>query len=138
MVVDFSAIDFKERPTLVLKNLDGTYIQPLAYAFDVHAKFMYNEVSEITFELPAYVDGVMTPHYDDVVGMRLIDWIGIGQFILVNPSRKNDGISEIKSCTAYSLEYEMTLDFLIKSSTESGEKNFAVPLVGRMWFGPAK
>ena len=125
MVVDFSAIDFKERPTLVLKNLDGTYIQPLAYAFDVHAKFMYNEVSEITFELPAYVDGVMTPHYDDVVGMRLIDWIGIGQFILVNPSRKNDGISEIKSCTAYSLEYEMTFK---KIFLEEGTYNFWNPV----------
>ena len=29
-----------------------------------------------------------------------------------------------------SLEYEMMLDFLIKSSTESGEKNLAVPFVG--------
>ena len=30
------------------------------------------------------------------------------------------------------------LDFLTKSSTESAEKNFAVPFVGRTWFGPAK
>ena len=37
-----------------------------------------------------------------------------------------------------SSEYPMILDFLMKSSTESGEKNFAVPLVGRTWFGPAK
>lgn len=93
---------------LVLKNLDGTYIQPLEFAFDVKAKLMYNEVSEIDFELPAYVNGSKTPHYDDVVGMRMIDWIGIGQFILVNPSTKNDGVAEIKSCKAYSLEYELT------------------------------
>lgn len=125
MIVDFSVLDFKERPLLVLKNLDGTYIQPLTYAFDVHAKLMYNEVSEITFELPAYVDGAQTPHYDDVVGMRLIDWVGIGQFILVNPSRKNDGISEIKSCTAYSLEYEMTYK---KIFLEEGTYNFWNPL----------
>ena len=125
MVVDFSVLDFKERPLLVLKNLDGTYIQPLTYAFDVHAKLMYNEVSEITFELPAYVDGAQTPHYDDVVGMRLIDWVGIGQFILVNPSKKSDGISEIKSCTAYSLEYEMTYK---KIFLEEGTYNFWNPL----------
>src|SRR5699024_7792695 len=37
-----------------------------------------------------------------------------------------------------SLEYEMILDFLIKSSTERGEKNLAVPFVGSTWFGPAK
>ena len=36
------------------------------------------------------------------------------------------------------LEYEMMLDFLIKSSTDKAEKNFAVPFVGRTWFGPAK
>lgn len=125
MVVDFSAIDFKEHPMLVLKNLDGTYIQPLTYVFDVQAKLMYNEVSELTFELPAYVDGEKTPHYDDVVGMRIIDWIGIGQFILVNPSRKNDGVSEIKSCTAYSLEYEMTYK---KIFLEEGTYNFWNPL----------
>ena len=36
------------------------------------------------------------------------------------------------------IEYEMMLDFLIKSSTDKAEKNFAVPFVGRTWFGPAK
>ena len=37
-----------------------------------------------------------------------------------------------------SLEYEIMLDFLIKSSTLRAEKNFAVPFVGSTWFGPAK
>ena len=37
-----------------------------------------------------------------------------------------------------SLEYEIILDFLIKSSTLYGEKNFAVPFVGKTWLGPAK
>ncbi len=32
----------------------------------------------------------------------------------------------------------MILDFFMKSSTPSGEKNLAVPLVGRTWLGPAK
>ena len=32
----------------------------------------------------------------------------------------------------------MILDFLMKSSTLKGEKNFAVPLVGSTWLGPAK
>lgn len=34
--------------------------------------------------------------------------------------------------------YEMRLDFLMKSSTFTGELKRAVPLVGMMWFGPAK
>lgn len=108
MVVDFSKLNLKERQTLILKNQDGTYIQPLVFAHNLEAKLYYNEVSEITFDVPALVDGKKTPHYDDVVGMRLIDWIGVGQFILVNPKTKHDGVSEIKSCTAYSLEYELT------------------------------
>lgn len=108
MVVEFEKLNLKERQLLVLKNLDGTFIQPLVYAHNLSAKLLYNETSEIEFELPAYVDGEKTPHYDDVVGMRLIDWIGVGQFILINPKIKNDGVSEIKSCTAYSLEYEFT------------------------------
>lgn len=109
MVIDFSKIGvIKEQPTLVLCNADGTAIQTLGYAFNLQANICYNEVSTITFDIPAYVDGVATPHYDDIIGMRIIDMIGWGRFILVNPAVKNDGVSEIKSCKAYSLEYELT------------------------------
>lgn len=108
MIVSFKSVDWAERPTLVLKNLDGTFIQPLTNAFNIKAKLHYNETSELTFALPAFASGEATPHYDDVVGMRLVDWIGVGQFILVNPSVQNDGVSEIKDCKAYSLEYELT------------------------------
>lgn len=109
MVIDFSKIGvIKEQPTLVLCNADGTAIQTLGYAFNLQANICYNEVSTITFDIPAYVDGVATPHYDDIIGMRIIDMLGWGRFILVNPAVNNDGVSEIKSCKAYSLEYELT------------------------------
>ena len=108
MIVSFKSVDWAERPTLVLKNLDGTFIQPLMNAFNIEAKLNYNETSELSFDLPAFANGLETPHYEDVVGMRLVDWIGVGQFILVNPSVENNGHSEIKSCKAYSLEYELT------------------------------
>lgn len=107
MVFDFSALDYVEAPPLLLKNLDGTVIQPLSYAFEVTARLLYNEVSELHFKVPAYVDGVETPHYADLTSMRLVDWMGMGQFILVNPQVKSDGISEYKECTAYSLEHEL-------------------------------
>lgn len=48
----------------------------------------------------------MTPHYDDVVGMRIVELVGVGQFKLVDPSESKDGVKTIKSCKAYSLEYE--------------------------------
>ena len=54
------------------------------------------------------MNGVKTPHYDDVVGMKIIDLKDCGQFILVDPEESSNGISTIKSCKAYSLEYEFT------------------------------
>lgn len=108
MVVDFSKLNLKDDQCLVLKNLDGTPIQVLGYAKHITAKLHYNETSELEFELPSCVNGEATPHYDDVVGMRVIDWVDVGQFILINPSKTNDGVQEIKKCRAYSLEYELT------------------------------
>ncbi|MBQ7718743.1 MAG: hypothetical protein IJT38_05530 [Clostridia bacterium] len=125
MIIDFSTIDFKERPTLVLRNADGKAIQALQFAHILQAEIYYNEISSITFDLPAYVDEQKTPYYDDVIGMRIIDVVGYGQFILVNPVVKNDGLKEIKSCKAYSLEYELTYK---KMSLEEGTYNFWNPL----------
>lgn len=108
MVIDFSTADVKKMPRLVLRNLDGTAIQVLGCAQGLKAELNYNEVSTITFEVPRFVDGEATPDYDLIVGTRIVDLIGWGQFILSNPETVNDGIDEIKSCKAYSLEYEFT------------------------------
>ena len=80
----------------------------LGYAFNISVEICYNEVSTLTFSLPGYVDNKKTPHYDDVVGMRIIDLKGVGQFIVTNPKITNDGIKEIKECSCFSLEYELT------------------------------
>ena len=100
MIVDFSKIDLREPPVLILKNIDGTEIQTLGYALNVAPELHFNEISQITFDLPATVDGVKTPHYDDVLGLRLIDLVGVGQFKLVDPTESKDGIKTIKSCKA--------------------------------------
>jgi len=126
LVIDFSTIGVvKEQPTLVLCNADGKAIQTLGYAKGLKANVCYNEMSTITFDIPAYVDGVKTPHYDDIIGMRIIDMINWGRFILMNPSIKNDGVKEIKSCKAYSLEYELTYK---KIFLEEATYNFWNPL----------
>jgi hypothetical protein len=75
--------------------------------------------------LPEHVDGNKTPHYDDVIGTRIVDLLGVGQFILTNPKTQNDGIKEIKTCTAYSLEYEFTSK---KLSLEEATYNFWNPV----------
>lgn len=125
MVVDFREIKYDERPLLVLRNLDGTPIQPLTMAKNISCSLSYNEVSELTFEIPQIVNGIHTPCYDLIVGMRIIEWVGVGCFVLVNPSIQNDGISEIKQCKAYSIEYELTYK---KIFIEEGTYNFWSPV----------
>lgn len=124
MVIDFSTIDLKQRPQLILRNLDGTAISGLGCAYGIKAELYYNEVSSITFELPRFVDGIATEAYDKVVGTRIVELEGWGQFYLVDPSTKNDGVKEIKCCKAYSLEYEFTKK---KISLNEGTYNFWNP-----------
>lgn len=108
MVIDFAKINVKEQPVLILQNLDDTPIGVLKYAFNVEADLCYNEISTLTFDLPAYVDRKLTENYGRVVGMRIIDLMNYGRFLLVDPKVDDDGIKQIKSCTAYSLEYEFS------------------------------
>ena len=125
MVVDFSKLDLREPPTLILKNTTGTPIGVLGYAMHISADIKYDETSVIEFELPAWVDGKPTPHYDAVIGMRVVDLQDVGQFILVNPKETGDGVKKIKACKGYSLEYEFTFK---KLSLSSATYNFWNPV----------
>lgn len=108
MVVDFAKVNVTEQPMLILQNLDDTPIGVLKFAFNIEAELCYNEISTLTFDLPGYVNGEETPNYSRVVGMRVIDLKNYGRFILVDPSVSDDGVKVVKSCTAYSLEYEFS------------------------------
>ena len=108
MVVDFSKISGKERPTLVLRSMDGRAIQTLGYAFNITLEANYNETSVLSFSYPAHVDGAHVPGYEKLVGMKIVDMLGVGQFIINNPSINESATKEIKEVKAYSLEYEFT------------------------------
>lgn len=124
MVIDFSKVNLKKRPNFILRNFDGKAIGVLGHIIKPTAEFNYNEISEIEFEYPSYDNGVELEEYNYLSGMRIIDVEGFGQFILRNPEEKDDGIIKIKSCTAYSLEYE----FNNKTITiEEGTYNFWSP-----------
>jgi hypothetical protein len=124
MVVDFSKVDMDDA-ALILRTNHGKPIGALGYASGVVAEICYNEVSKLTFKLPAYVGGRKTPHYDEVSGARIVDLKGVGQFILSNPKIKDDGVKAVKECTAYSLEYEFTYKTI---SLESATFNFWNPV----------
>lgn len=125
MVVDFSKLHLQEQPVLILKNTAGVPIGTLGSAMNITADIKYNEASVLEFEVPAQVDGVDTPHYDAVIGMRIIELQDIGQFILINPKEVGDGVKKIKYCKAYSLEYEFTFK---KLSLASSTYNFWNPV----------
>lgn len=124
MIIDFAQVNGRERPTLVLRSLDGKAIQTLGYAFNIELEPHYNEVSTLTFSLPAHVEGKRVPGYEKVVGMQIIDMIGVGQFIVNNPDIKESAVKEIKSVKAYSLEYEFTFK---KLTLENSTYNFWNP-----------
>ena len=121
MVIDFSNFDAKHRPTLVLKNMSGRVLQTLGVAFDVSLEASYNEVSTLTFSYPAHLEGQRVPGYEKIVGMRIIHALGIGHFIIVDPSITEDAVREVKTVKAYSLEYEFSFK---KMSLPSGTYKF--------------
>ncbi len=125
MVVDFSKIDLREQPVLVLKNTTGTPIGVLGSAINLAVDIKYDEASVLEFNIPAQVDGEATPYYDAVIGMRVVDLLGVGQFVLMNPQEVGDGVKKMKSCKGYSLEYEFTFK---KITLENATYNFWNPV----------
>lgn len=108
MVIDFSKIRADEPPMWILCDVDGTRIQPLNYAFNAEAELNYNELSVIKFDYPAWVGGACAPNYQKIAGFQLIEWPDVGYFTLSNPETVGDGIKEIKTCEAQSIEYEFS------------------------------
>ena len=124
MVINFAKIDLRKRPNFIVRNFDGTAIGVLGNILRPTAQIRYNEVSEIEFEYPKYVNGKKLNEYDLLTGMRIIDVDGFGQFVLHNPEETDDGVKSIKTCSGYSLEYEFTNKSI---SLEEGTYNFWNP-----------
>src|SRR5690625_2143010 len=55
----------------------------------------------------------------------------------VNASAFANVIISFDTLSSACSEYCIMLDLLIKSYTPNGDQNVAVPLVGKVWFGPA-
>lgn len=115
----------KERPKFILRNLDETAIGYLGYILEPKAKFSYMDISELDFQYPAFDNGEKLEEYDLLTGLRVVEIEGYGQFILQKPVENNDTVSKIKTCKAYSLEYELTGKTI---TLEEGTYNFWNPL----------
>ena len=112
MYLDYTQIAFDkfgrpEPPTLLLQTADERTIGTLPNVANLKITVNFSETSEISFDLPAYSDGVPTPLYDQVVGYKVIRTEHYGIFLLMKPEISGDGIEEIKSVTGYSLEKKL-------------------------------
>lgn len=112
MYLDYTQIAFDkfgrpEPPTLLLQTADERTIGTLPNVTNLKITVNFSETSEISFDLPAYTDGVPTPLYDKVVGYKVIRTEHYGIFLLMKPEISGDGIEEIKSVTGFSLEKKL-------------------------------
>lgn len=135
MILDFASIkhDFYgkvEQPVLVLKTPSGTVISTISNYFGLKCTFRFNDVSEVSFNVPAYYedengDLIENNGYDSIVGMKQVYIEPYGDFILVNPVKRNEGgKKEVKECKAYSLEYAFNYK---KAEIPAGTYNFYNP-----------
>ena len=121
MLLDFKNLHFDsfgriEKPTLILCNPNKYEIGALGYAKNIKPSIRLDDLCELTFDIPERVvdeeSGKIliekVPHYDMVVGKRLILIDPFGYFLLENPKEENDGIAFWKQCKAKSLDTEFT------------------------------
>ena len=112
MYLDYTKIKFDsmgrpEVPDLLLQTMSGRSIGFLDNVLNLKLTIKFSEPSEISFELPAYNGGVPTPHYDDVVGYKVIYTENYGIYLITKPSISGDGVEEVKSVSGYSIEQEL-------------------------------
>lgn len=108
MNVSFVNYDPFEQPVLILKTAHGDTIGVIGSAENVGIDINYNEVSTIEFDITDRINGEVMPYYDQAVGMRIVELVDIGQFILMNPDEVDTGELRRKKCKCNSLEYEFT------------------------------
>lgn len=125
MEIDFTKIDFTKRPTFILRDMDGKALKTLTHALSPTGTFAYTNTSEINFSYSNQADGQVLEEYDLLTDMRILDVQGYGQFVLKNPRETDNGVSKIKECHFYSLEYEFTNKTI---TLEEGTYNFWNPL----------
>ena len=109
MYLDYSelALDangIPEPPALILRTLSDETMGVIPGANNLKLKIKLSEPSEMTFDVPSVIDGQCNWAYDELTGHRIIYTEHYGVYVTMNPVKDADGISDIKSIKAYSLE----------------------------------
>lgn len=129
MYLDYSKIEFDrdgnpEMPELLLKTLSDKVIGVISGVHNLKLNIKFSEPSEISFDVPAVIDGVENPIYKFLCGHKQIYTKHYGIYEIMNPKTSADGISDVKHVTGYS--YEKTLESK-KFFLEEGTFNFWNP-----------
>lgn len=89
---------------------------PGVHNLKAHIKF--SEPSELTFDVPAVIDGEANWIYDRMTGHKIIYTEHYGVYMTLNPDEEADGISKIKHIKGYSIEKELdTKKFFLEEGT---------------------
>lgn len=130
MYLDYSKLEFDaygrpEAPELMLKTLGNKPIGILSGVHGLKFHIKFSEPSEMTFSIPEVISGSKNPLYDSVTGRKIIYTKNYGVYVTMNPKTETDGISGIKTITAYSLEKRLEDK---KFFLEEGTFNFYHPV----------
>ena len=152
MIVNFDSFDQFETPTFVLCNPNKEELYALGTVFDKKYCPRYNALSEVSFTAPSkwwvnpistHVEGFQysafqetafqvedldltaTEYYDYLVAKRLILIPDVGYFVITSVEEFNDGITNLKTVVAQSLEVQLSFK---KLSNFSGTYQFYDPI----------
>lgn len=122
--------------------MSGTYTKPKCYLCETNKEkicplettnmqgtFKFNSYSELSFDVARFYNDVISgdirinPYYDKLEAVRLVYLEGFGYFELQDPSIVGDGIKEVKSLSANSLEYTLTQKYIEDLYVNTGEIN---------------
>lgn len=113
------------KPKIYLCEVDKTRICELNVT-NLKGTFEFNKYSEISFDIGrTYLDEIsgqvmVHPFYDKIEALRLVELSEFGYFQLQDPDIMGDGLQEIKSMTAYSLEYDLSQKYLENFQANNG------------------
>lgn len=123
MYLDYSKLEFDangipETPELVLKTMSEETIGVIPGVNNLTINVKFSEPSEITFDVPAVIDGEPNWIYEHLSGHKIIYTKHYGIYLLMNPSIEADGIAENKHIKAYSIEKILdTKKFFLEEGT---------------------
>ena len=110
--------DFNLHPLMVLNGVDTNSVE-----YSCHVK----DYDELTFDVDEYIiiDGkkVKSLGYDLLLPYMTVYLEDLGMFQIQNPKTSNDGNSEKKSITAYSLEKEFEDKNWLNFKCNTGDKD---------------